>query len=79
MQITINLYATLRRYQPGLSRGESLSLDVQPGATVRKVMIELGIPGRSAVGALVNGDPRKLDHVLSDGDVLSLFPPVAGG
>ena len=79
MQITVRLYATLRKYQPRLSDSGSLSLDVPTGATIEQVMIQLGIPAGAAVGALVNDKPRKLAHVLLEGDALRLFPPVAGG
>jgi molybdopterin converting factor small subunit len=39
----------------------------------------LGIPDNVPLVAMVNSTVCKLDHVLAEGDTLSLFPPVAGG
>jgi len=79
MHITLKLYATLRRYQPDLPRGASLSLDVPSGTTVHQLLSLVGIPERAALVALVNGKVQKMDYILSEGDAVDLFPPVAGG
>ncbi len=79
MLITVKLHATLRRYQPDLPRGAGLALNVGLGTAVNQVMAQVGIPAGAAVVAVVNGKARRLDHVLSEGDTVSLFPPVAGG
>jgi molybdopterin converting factor small subunit len=40
----------------------------------------MDIPQKSAHMVLVNGEHgRDFERVLQDGDVLSIFPPVAGG
>ncbi|MGC8786428.1 MAG: MoaD/ThiS family protein [Anaerolineae bacterium] len=79
MRITVKLYATLRRYKPDLTPGAGFSLDVPPGATVGQVVAQLGIPDGVALVPMVNDEVQGLDHVLAEGDTLSLFPPVAGG
>jgi len=79
MSITIKLFATIRRYQPQLAPGENLSLEISPCVSVSQILDCLGIPAGAAAITMVNGRVQKPDHVLSDGDVLSVFPPVAGG
>lgn len=79
MDITVKLLATVRRYQPQLALGESLTLPISAGTTVSQVLRRLGIPTGAAVFAMVNGTVRKPDYVLSEGDTLLVFPPVAGG
>jgi len=79
MQITVKLYAMLRRYGPPLPLGAGFSCDVPADADVARVVEQLGIPDGVALVAMVNNEVAHLDHVLAGGDVLSLFPPVAGG
>ncbi len=79
MEITVKLYATLRKYKPELPPGAGFSFDLPSGTTVSQVLEQLAIPDGVALVAMVNGEVQKLDHVLVKGDTLSLFPPVAGG
>lgn len=79
MRIQVKLYATMRRFKPDLARGTALPLDAPPGATVDWVVKRLGIPDNVPLVAMVDSTVCRLDHVLDEGDTLSLFPPVAGG
>lgn len=79
MKITVKLYATLRRYGPELPSGAGFCLEIPADANVEKAVERLGIPDAVALVAMVNNQVVHLDHVLVAGDVLSLFPPVAGG
>lgn len=78
MRITVKLYATLRQCLPQAPRS-GLALDVPAGTTVEAMLPRLGLPDGVALVAMVNEKVEGLEHVLADGDVLSLFPPVAGG
>lgn len=73
------LFATLRRYQPGLKLGERLSVNLSDGATVEQLTQQLGLPTDEVKVVFVNGVIRPPDHVLSDGDEVGIFPPVGGG
>ena len=79
MHITAKLFATLRKYRQELSLGEALTLEVPAGTTLGEAIRQLGIPDGAPLVTMVNNMVRKQDHVLSDGDRLALFPPVAGG
>jgi molybdopterin synthase sulfur carrier subunit len=80
MKIELRLFASLRKkLPPGSPRGKC-DLDLPEGTTVGDVLAQMGIPPKSAHIILVDGDhDRDFDRVLHDGEVLSIFPPVAGG
>jgi len=56
-----------------------VTLDVPAGTTVDDVARSLGIPDDLECIRVVNGQEWPAAHPLVDGDVLSLFPPLAGG
>ena len=79
MRIQVRLFAILRQHVPDLPPRGSLRFDVPDGTTVRQTIRQLAIPDGSLVVAMVNSTVTGLDQVLTEGDTLSLFPPVAGG
>lgn len=54
-------------------------VDVVDGATVSEVLTAYRVPEDKPRILLVNGRHSSLDQQLREGDVLSVFPPVAGG
>jgi len=80
MRVTVRLFASLRKRLPRGSPRGSCELDVAGGATIADVLATLDIPAASAKMILVNGHHGEdLSYRLSPGDVLSVFPPLAGG
>jgi molybdopterin converting factor small subunit len=84
MQITLKLFATLTDYLPDAARRDNLvTLDLSEGTTVSQVYAPYGLPPKLVHLVLVNGrfiEPGARDtHVLVDGDVLAIWPPIAGG
>jgi len=75
----VHLTATLRTYLPVGTAGDSIVLDLPEGATVDQVVHSLRIPSELERLTVVNGRDAAPDQPLSEGDVLSLFPPLAGG
>ena len=54
-------------------------LDLPDGRTVADVARQLGIPADLARVVLVNGRDAAPEQPLAPGDVVSIFPPLAGG
>jgi molybdopterin converting factor small subunit len=79
MEITVKLYATLRKFRPEVASGEGFALQVPAGASVEQVAAHLAIPEGVAWVAMVNAQVVPSDRVVQAGDSVSFFPPVAGG
>lgn len=84
MQITFKLYASLTVYLPEAARRDNrVSLELAEGTTVGQIIAPLGMPEKLVHLVLVNGvyvqPEQRLTHVLNDGDVLAIWPPIAGG
>ncbi len=83
MQVTIKLYATLGDYLPGGSRNNRAEVEVVDSATVAEALRPFGLPPRLTHLVLVNGTfvppGERAGKVLCDGDVLAVWPPIAGG
>jgi len=83
MQITLKLYASLAQHLPAGSRGNAVALELAEGATIAQAVEPLGLPPKLVHLVLVNGvyvpPAQRPAHCLVDGDVLAIWPPVAGG
>ena len=84
MKIVFKLYASLTQYLPAQSRYDNrVPLELPSGSSVAQVIEPFGLPQRLVHLVLVNGvyvpPERRLSHVLRDGDVLAIWPPIAGG
>jgi molybdopterin converting factor small subunit len=77
--VVVCLFATLSRYLPPGSSRDRVALQVPDHTSVGQVVARLGIPADLETLRVVNGHDAELDQVLQDGDVLSIFPPLAGG
>ncbi len=79
MKVEARLFATLAAYLPEEGDGRSATLELADGSTVQDVVRSLRIPDDMPFLVMLNGRDAALDQPLADGDVLSLFPPLAGG
>ena len=79
MEIEVKLFATLRDFLPEGSGRFSCKMGIDGQTRVQDILSKLKIPEEMPKIILVNGVHGKKDQVLKDGDVLSVFPPVAGG
>lgn len=79
MEIEVKLFATLRDYLPKGSGRFSCKMEIDGHTRVKDILVRLKIPEEIPKILLINGVHAKKDQVLKEGDVLSIFPPVAGG
>ena len=79
MEIEVKLFATLRDYLPKGSSRFSCKMEIDGQTQVQDILSSLKIPEEIPKILLVNGIHAKKDQTLKEGDVLSIFPPVAGG
>lgn len=84
MKISLKLYASLTDHLPAESRvGNRVELEVADGATIAQVIEPYRMPPKLVHLVLVNGvfiaPEQRPGHALVDGDVLAIWPPIAGG
>ena len=84
MNITFKLFASLTDFLPVAHRSANqVSLDVAAGATILQVIEPFGLPEKMVHLVLVNGKyiapADRATLALQPGDVLAIWPPIAGG
>jgi molybdopterin converting factor small subunit len=79
MKIEIKLFANFREFLPPGSKEYAVVLEAEEGTTVGQILKRLGIPESIPMLTLINGIHRGFEDPLHSGDILSVFPPVAGG
>jgi len=84
MRITLKLFASLTDRLPAEARARhTVDLDVDPGTTVQEVIKRHGIPEALCSIVLVDGSwvarPDRPTRALEEGQVVAIWPPVAGG
>jgi molybdopterin converting factor small subunit len=79
VKVEVRLFATFAAFLPPASIGGAVSLELPEGTTVAVLAAQLGIPAAASRITLVNGQDAHPEHRLADGDVVAMFPPLAGG
>lgn len=74
MKIKVRLFATLRE-----GRGKELMVDLNEPLTSLHILDMLKIPIEEVAILLINGRDGQVETLLSESDVVSIFPPVGGG
>jgi sulfur carrier protein ThiS len=84
VKITLKLFASLSVHLPVEARSSHrLELEVEAGATVADVIQRQGLPPGQCAIVLVDGvwvaQAERAQRALAEGEVLAIWPPVAGG
>ncbi len=84
MRVTLKLYATLTDHLPAHARRDNtVELDLAEPATIASAIAPFSLPPRLVHLVLVNGvfvpPEERAARALRDGDVLAIWPPIAGG
>ncbi len=84
MKITLKLFASLTDYLPPENKYTNMvELEVASDASIMQIITPLALPAKMVHLVLVNGkyvEPeQRLTQTLAEGDVLAIWPPIAGG
>jgi sulfur-carrier protein len=84
MKITFKLFASLTDYLPERGRNSNqIECEVATAATVAQIIESFNLPAKLVHLVLVNGSyvgpAQRAGRTLSEGDVLAIWPPIAGG
>ena len=75
MKIEVRLFAYFRE---GRKKKYFMEIDEEK-VTPKSIIVSLNIEVEEVAILLINGRDGKVDQLLKDGDILSMFPPVGGG
>ena len=83
MRIKLKLFATLGQFLPAGASENGIQVEVPDGASAHQVLEQFEVPREKVHLVLLNGvylDARARDETaICPGDVLAIWPPVAGG
>jgi molybdopterin converting factor small subunit len=79
VKVEVRLFATLASFLPAHGRDGAAEIEIPEGSTVTEVTRCLGIPHDLARVVLVNGRDIGPEALLTARDVVTIFPPLAGG
>jgi sulfur carrier protein ThiS len=84
IRMTLKLYASLTKYLPeAFGKNHAMPLEIDADSTIETIIAPLGIPPALVKLVVLNGvfvpsSERAVTRFV-DGDVLAIWPPVAGG
>ena len=76
MIVTVQLLSLFAKYLQGYPDGK---VELEAGASVQDLAEKLGLPIKLVRIITVNGKQETRDKILSDGDLVFIFPPALGG
>ncbi|MBP9907221.1 MAG: MoaD/ThiS family protein [Rhodoferax sp.] len=84
MKITLKLFASLTDYLPPAAKYTNIvELDIAPEVTISQLVAQHRLPEKQVHLVLVNGTyiapELRASRTLQEGDVLAIWPPIAGG
>jgi sulfur carrier protein ThiS len=84
IRVTLKLYASLTQYLPeAFRKGHAMPMEVDATATIESIVTPLGMPPALVKLVVLNGvfipPSERAATRFTDGDVLAIWPPVAGG
>ncbi len=79
MKVYVKLLNVYRKYLPDDAQGATYSMDVPDGARVEELLAKVPIPADESQVVLVNGHTPLAEQVLKEGDIIAIFPAMAGG
>ena len=83
MRVQLELYASLMKHLPPDADRHRVSAEVPAGTTAVQLLNRYRVPLKQAHLVLRNGvylDPAQREQtLLEEGDVIAVWPPVAGG
>jgi sulfur carrier protein ThiS len=84
MNITFKLYASLAQHLPLEAAGSNaVQIDIAPQATIADIIAPFNLPMKLVHLVLINGvyvaPEDRASRTLKEGDVLAIWPPIAGG
>jgi len=68
------LYEELNDYLPVNKRKKTFSLSLKSSTTIDEAICSLGVPSEEVDLVLVNSESVPFDHIIAEGDKISIYP-----
>ena len=82
-KVTVKLFASLSEYLPAGAKDNAVQMNLVDGATIGSTLAALSVPQELCHLVLLNGifvpPSQRKSAAIVEGDVVSVWPPVAGG
>ena len=72
--INIRFYAELKDFRLPAQRGREIIHELTQPRSIKDLIESIGIPHPEIELVLVNGNPVKLDHLVQEGEYISVYP-----
>jgi len=79
VKIEVRLFANLAKLLPPGAQKKRATMTVKKGITIDELLDKMNIPPKVTNIIMVNGVHRDRAAKLEEGDIVSVFPPIAGG
>jgi len=79
ISIDVQLYFDLAQYLPAGTKEKKFPMTLAEGTTIQNLLNKLGLPEEITKVIVVNGLSANTERKLQEGDVVAIFPPLAGG
>ena len=78
-RVTLKLLGPFRGCTAACGNDGSITIELGDGARLGDALLRAALPADVPRIVLLNGQQRSDDPQLDDGDVITVFPPIAGG
>lgn len=75
LKVNVRLFASIRKF----SDKDNLEINIEEGSSVKDLLPKIGIPQNQPLLIILNEYTRGKETLLQEGDILCLFPIIAGG
>jgi molybdopterin converting factor small subunit len=79
INIEVQLYYDLVKYVPAGTKEKKFFVSLGDGTTIKNLLNKLELPEGITKVIVVNGLSSNNERKLREGDVVAIFPPLAGG
>jgi len=79
MRVGVRLFANLREFAPVATQGAAFVMELADHEPLQSLLAALRLPDHLPRIVLVNGRFTSEETLLSEGDTVSIFPPLIGG
>lgn len=82
-KFTLKLFASLSEHLPAGAKDNAVQVKLAEDVTIGGALAALGVPKEKCHLVLLNGifvpPGQRMGKAIAEGDVVSIWPPVAGG